>query len=85
MGIPALPFCHVQLHAQKPLPRAYPTELKTLGDYIRKRRLDLGLLQKDVAQILGVTEASVFYWETHRASPRARYASKIMEFLGYLP
>ncbi|MHB9037748.1 MAG: helix-turn-helix domain-containing protein [Armatimonadota bacterium] len=56
-----------------------------MGDHIRKRRLDLGLLQKDVAKILGVTEASVFYWETHRASPRGRYIPRIIEFLGYLP
>jgi len=26
---------------------AYPNELKTLGDHLRKRRLDLGLFQKD--------------------------------------
>src|SRR5712691_8111311 len=49
-GIPALPFCHVRLQAQKPLAAAYPRELWTLGDRVRKRRLDLGLRQKDVAR-----------------------------------
>ena len=38
--IPALPFCHVRLSGPKPLPKAYPKHLKTLGDHIRKRRLD---------------------------------------------
>lgn len=50
----ALPFCNIRLRDQKPLPHAYPAESKTLGDHLRKKRLDLGLFQKDVARILGV-------------------------------
>ena len=64
--IPALPFCHLVLKGQKPLPRAYPRELKSLGEHLRKRRLDLKLLQKEVAQKLGVDEASVWNWENNR-------------------
>jgi hypothetical protein len=47
-----LPCCQIRLKAQKPLPSAYPQTLKTLGDHLRKRRLDLQLFQKDVAQML---------------------------------
>ena len=38
---------------------AYPKALKTLGDHIRKRRLDLGLVQKHVAEQLEVDTASM--------------------------
>ena len=84
-SIPALPFCHVTLTASRPLPPAYPQELKTIGDYIRKKRLDLGLYQKDVAQRLGVTTDSVTNWEKGRSSPRLHLIPKIVEFPGYSP
>ncbi|MDP2652210.1 MAG: recombinase family protein [bacterium] len=83
--IPALPFCHVQLTATRPLPPAYPRELKTLGDHLRKKRLDLGLLQKDVALHLGVTETSVYSWENGHSSPRLDLLPKVLSFLGYVP
>jgi hypothetical protein len=41
----ALHFCEVTLTAKKPLSEAYPKTLKTLGDHLRKRRLDLNLFQ----------------------------------------
>jgi DNA-binding XRE family transcriptional regulator len=66
----AVPFCSLTLSARKPASAAYPKELKSLGDHIRKRRLDLGLLQKDVAQRLSVSEASIWNWETHRSNPQ---------------
>lgn len=83
--IPALPFCKVTLRARKPLAPAYPKTLKTLGDHIRKRRLDLRLLQKDVAQRLGVDEATIYNWETNRYSPSLSLIPKVIEFLGYVP
>jgi transcriptional regulator with XRE-family HTH domain len=75
----------VTLKAQKPLPSDYPRTLKTLGDHIRKRRLDLSLQQKDVSQILGVSEASIWYWEKSLISPSLHHIPKIIEFLGYVP
>lgn len=56
----ALPFCKIELKAPKPPPAGYPKILKTLGDHIRKKRLDLGLLQKDVAKIIGTTESTIW-------------------------
>ncbi len=58
----ALPFCQITLKTQKPLPSAYPQTPKTLGDHLRKKRLDLKLLQKEVAQRLGVGESTVYNW-----------------------
>jgi len=46
----------------------YPTNPVTIGDHIRKRRMDLGLLQREVAEIIGVTESSIWNWE-HGTEP----------------
>lgn len=80
-----MPFCHSSLTASRPQSTAYPKELKSLGDHLRKRRLDLGLLQKEVAQQLGVDKDSIYYWETGRYKPSLRVIPKIIEFLGYMP
>ena len=57
----------------------------TIGDHIRTRRLDLGLLQKEVAQQIGVIPDVITHWELNRCEPRTRYVPKIIEFLGYVP
>ena len=82
---PALPFCHLHLRIQRPLSRAHPKALKTLGDHIRKRRLDLQLLQSDVAQRLGVTESCIWNWENSATAPVFPYWPAIIGFLGYNP
>jgi transcriptional regulator with XRE-family HTH domain len=81
----ALPCCHVTLSGSKPKNPAYPAELNTIGDHLRKRRLDLGLLQKEVAGQLGVTTCTIMYWETNRVSPAIRFIPLINGFLGYDP
>jgi len=73
------------MKAKKPLSNQYPTTLTTIGDHIRKRRLDLGLLQREVAVLTGATECSIYLWETNRTSPTFPFLPKIIEFLGYCP
>jgi len=63
----------------------YPKQLKTLGDHIRAKRLDLGLLQKDVAGIIGVTTDTITNWEIGRNQPMRWHYLKIKTFLGYSP
>jgi transcriptional regulator with XRE-family HTH domain len=75
----------VELKTQKPLSPAYPKELKTFGDHIRKRRLDLRLLQSDVAEKLGVTESCIWNWENNATSPTFPHWPALVEFLGYNP
>jgi transcriptional regulator with XRE-family HTH domain len=65
-------------------PRGYPLELAKIGDHIRKRRLDLGLLQIEVAATIGVSENTVWNWE-HGTEPELIHIPKIIEFLGYVP
>ena len=57
----------------------------TLGDKIRKRRLELKMLQKDVAAFIGVSEDSVTFWENNRFFPSIKHMPKIIDFLGYYP
>lgn len=83
--IPALPFCHAHLKGPRPLPPAYPQVLVTIGDHLRKRRLDLGLLQRELAERLGVTESTVTNWELNRTRPALRFMPRILGLLGYLP
>ena len=80
-----MPICHITLIGQKPLPDAYPVELRTLGDHLRKRRLDLGLTQQEVAEKINTTEATIRNWELHHRSTDIRYIPSIISFLGYDP
>ncbi len=84
-GMPALPFCKVELKAPKPLSRLYPRKLITLGDHLRKKRLDLNLLQKDAAKILGADDLSIVNWEKNRTEPSLEFLPRIADFLGYVP
>ena len=56
-----------------------------MGQRIRVRRLDLGLLQKDLARMWGATEQSVRFWEADKTRPIHKYTPKIIQFLGYDP
>ena len=83
--IPALPFCHAYLKGPRPLPPSYPQVLATLGDHLRKRRLDLGLLQREVAERLGTDHLTITNWELNRTTPALRFSPGIVGFLGYAP
>jgi len=56
-----------------------------VGDHIRKRRLELRLLQREAAERIGVTESSVYNWENGVSSPDFRKLPAIIAFLGYNP
>ena len=62
-----------------------PTCLTTLGDHIRKRRLNLGLSQREASHLIGVEQCSVYNWEKRGMNPAQRVQSAIMDFLGYDP
>lgn len=70
---------------KKPKNEGYPTKLVTLGDHIRKRRLDLRLIQRDVAHKIGADESSVWNWENGTSEPALRLLPAIFAFLGYVP
>ncbi len=85
-----MPICHgrtslfrVSLRGHKPPPG--PRELRTIGDHLRRRRLQLGLRQADLATRLGVAHESVRNWETGQRTPTGRSLGPIRDFLGYDP
>ena len=47
----------------KSMPKGYPEDPQTFGEHLRKYRMDKGLLVKDLAKIIGVTENTVLNWE----------------------
>jgi transcriptional regulator with XRE-family HTH domain len=61
------------------------TEVNTVGDHIRRKRLDLKMLQREVAERIGVGQTSVFKWEANTVSPEIRCMPAIIRFLGYNP
>lgn len=69
----------------KPKPPCYPAAPKTLGEHLRKRRLDLGLRQEDVAPLLGVKTATVTKWESGLNPVSGAYLRVLIRFLGYDP
>ena len=78
-------FVNLTLRCKRPINPAYPTNLNTLGDHLRKVRLDRGLSQPQVAKLLKVTTDTVTGWELNRHQPPARLAKGIIKFLGYMP
>jgi transcriptional regulator with XRE-family HTH domain len=80
-----LPFCHFEFQASRPKSARYPKELNSLGDHIRARRLDLKLLQKQIAEQIGVHEQTITGWECNATVPEDRYLPIIIQFLGYNP
>ena len=66
-------------------PVRIPLEPKTIGDHIRRKRLSMKLLQKEVAERIGVKHTSMYIWEGNHATPEVRYMPAIIEFLGHNP
>ena len=85
MFIPALPFCHAEVRSARPRPERYLKQLNTLGDHIRARRIDLGLLQRQVAEQIEVCNATITNWERNESQPPVHYIPAILRFLGYDP
>jgi transcriptional regulator with XRE-family HTH domain len=81
----AYPFTNVCLRGRNPEPEGYPRELKTVGDHIRKRRMDLELLQREVAAEIGVHVKTLSLWELRGTTPTIRQWPGIILFLGYDP
>jgi transcriptional regulator with XRE-family HTH domain len=69
----------------KPVASHYPYTLSTLGDHLRKRRLDLGLRQGDVAAQLAVNISTVTNWEKNYTAPPLSLIPRVIAFLGYDP
>ena len=56
----------------------YPS--KTLGQLLRKLRLEKGLEQKELARRLGVSDTSVYNWENGRKRPSGKSRERLARF-----
>jgi transcriptional regulator with XRE-family HTH domain len=58
------------------------TEYSDIGHMIKKRRVELGLHQYEVAEIMGVDRITLGKWERKENRPKKMYLSAIEKFLG---
>lgn len=65
--------------------RRYPEAPRTIGEHVRKRRLDLGLEQKEVAERLGVHFETLKNWERNVGQPAIGVMPRVIEFIGSNP
>lgn len=47
--------------------------------------MEQGLLQEDIAKLIGVSPDCIANWEKHRAFPQIQFMPAITAFLGFLP
>lgn len=86
MASGCVPFLQsVKITTPKSLSPEYPKELKTCGDHIRKMRLDINIEQKNVAEMISVSEATISNWECNINGPQIKFMPSILIFLGYDP
>lgn len=69
------------LKGNKPKPLGFVALPVSIGHKLRNYRLELGLLQKDIAELLDVSEDAVTYWENGRANPSQQNLKKIEQLL----
>ncbi|MBC8473995.1 MAG: helix-turn-helix transcriptional regulator [Candidatus Omnitrophica bacterium] len=62
----------------------YPKNPKTLGEKIRKARMDKRLEIKELAELIGVTPDSVINWEIRGVKPREESLKKLTRTLDFL-
>ena len=75
-------ICHWVLKGQKSRNPAIPENPKTIGERIRKYRIENGLSQKEIAEQVGVRTDSVTNWELGRNEPQIQFMPKIIKLLG---
>jgi transcriptional regulator with XRE-family HTH domain len=71
----------IRLKALKPKETDF--EPKTLGEHVRKRRLELKLNQRQAADRLRVNPWTVLNWEKGDTEPLIEAVPVILRFLGY--
>jgi transcriptional regulator with XRE-family HTH domain len=74
------------LEAKKTVHREkYPDFLRTWGDHIKARRLDLKLTKRQLSFNLNVSDVTIYLWEKNKVRPSLAQIPKIIEFLGQDP
>jgi transcriptional regulator with XRE-family HTH domain len=81
-----VPFCEAVALTVKALkPKDYSDSPGTLAEHLKKRRRELGLLQREVAALMGIAKETYTNWETGKTKPVASQFKPVIDFLGYDP
>lgn len=78
-------FSRLTISKPRPKPKGYPLKLQTVGDHIRKKRMDQGKTGWQVAEEIGVHKESIFNWESRNKNPEIHSYPGIIKYLGYDP
>jgi len=70
---------------KKPPKQSYPDNPQTVGEHIRKKRIDSNQTQMEVSIIIGVDEDTITGWELGRYVPQVHWYPAIIKYLGYYP
>ena len=65
--------------------KGYPRQPTTLGEHIRKARIDKNHYQKQAATAIGVSTDCICFWENGRTAPEIRYYPQIIDYIGFNP
>ncbi len=57
----------------------YNFYMKNFGEKIKEFRISLGLTQKELAQKIGQTQSTIFYWEKNINEPSISSLKKLCE------
>ena len=75
--------CEIVLKAPRLCLYCEIEECTTLGDHIRKTRIEVNEPQGCVGQMLSVKTDTITNWELNRNTPQVKYVPKIIKYLGY--
>jgi transcriptional regulator with XRE-family HTH domain len=78
--LPLVPVCLKALNKKES-----NFEPRTLGEQIKKRRIELKLTLKEAGKMLGTDERSIISWEKGRTVPKVYRLPAFIRFLGYTP
>lgn len=81
--VPLLPWVRKRLTALKP--KDFEEHPISLGGHLKKRRKQLGLLQREAAKLLGCDHFTYINWENDKTEPVASRFKPVIGFLGYDP
>lgn len=66
-------------------PKDYSETPRTLGEHLKKRRRELGLLQREAAERMEIDTWTYLNWEKDKTLPVAARFRPVLTFLGYDP
>jgi len=80
-----LTICTLELTANAPLKKGYPTKPASYGSYLKQARLDCCLTRLELGLELQVYESTIDKWERGLTEPNSQNKKNIIQFLGYDP